>query len=249
MGMIEPGNSTEFRRGRMEMTSGTSTGPSGTGFLVAMVRSYTREAYFASQAETLTAIERRSFRRASAVAAGQAEARGKVGVYLSQEDFLMRLASSLVGLSFSVALCASAHAQTAPRRRLATATASAARQRLRGAGDRRSQSRLCQPGDRPVRRASRVVVRRPKVGRLSRTRSPPDQRRGLLPDRRPRGPPLRYQNKAAIKTAVTIGEWGAHPGRPHLRGNRRAAENGTAVYAAAYPPCPSPGCPPPITPA
>ena len=64
MGMIEPGNSTEFRRGRIEMTSGTSTGPSGTGFLVAMVRSYTREAYFASQAETGSADDGGGFRSA-----------------------------------------------------------------------------------------------------------------------------------------------------------------------------------------
>src|SRR5450631_1211413 len=42
------------------------------------------------------------------------QAHGKVEVYLSQEDSLMRLASSLVGLSFSAAICASAHAQTAP---------------------------------------------------------------------------------------------------------------------------------------
>src|SRR6185436_13606951 len=36
MGMMDPGNSTEFRRGRTEMVSGTSIGPSGTGFLEAM---------------------------------------------------------------------------------------------------------------------------------------------------------------------------------------------------------------------
>src|SRR5580698_2999647 len=58
MGMIDPGNRTEFRKGRMEMTSGTSTGPSGTGFFVAMVRSYTREVSSASQGEA-----RRSGRR------------------------------------------------------------------------------------------------------------------------------------------------------------------------------------------
>ena len=32
IGMIEPGNSTEFRSGRIEMISGTSTGPSGVLF-------------------------------------------------------------------------------------------------------------------------------------------------------------------------------------------------------------------------
>src|SRR3954464_10239326 len=36
MGMIEPGKSTEFRSGRIEMYSGTSTGPSAVGFLVAI---------------------------------------------------------------------------------------------------------------------------------------------------------------------------------------------------------------------
>jgi hypothetical protein len=41
------------------------------------------------------------------------QAHGKVGVYLSQEDSLMHLASPLVVLSFSAAICASAHAQTA----------------------------------------------------------------------------------------------------------------------------------------
>src|SRR5260370_29747137 len=41
MGMIEPGNNTELRSGRMEMISGTSTGPSGVGFFAAMTRSYT----------------------------------------------------------------------------------------------------------------------------------------------------------------------------------------------------------------
>src|SRR5262245_38984017 len=44
IGMIDPGNSTEFRSGRMEIISGTSTGPSGAGFLEAMHRSYTRRA-------------------------------------------------------------------------------------------------------------------------------------------------------------------------------------------------------------
>src|SRR5689334_22875866 len=36
IGMIDPGNSTEFRSGRIEMISGTSTGPSGAAFLEAM---------------------------------------------------------------------------------------------------------------------------------------------------------------------------------------------------------------------
>src|SRR5450432_1238872 len=42
MGMIDPGKSTELRSGKIEVTSGTATGPSGTGFLDAMHRSYTR---------------------------------------------------------------------------------------------------------------------------------------------------------------------------------------------------------------
>src|SRR5665213_990594 len=48
-GMIAPGNRTELRNGRIEMTSGTSTGPSGTGFLDAMHRSYTRPGASASR--------------------------------------------------------------------------------------------------------------------------------------------------------------------------------------------------------
>ena len=36
IGMIDPGNSTEFRSGRIEMISGTSTGPSGAVFLEAI---------------------------------------------------------------------------------------------------------------------------------------------------------------------------------------------------------------------
>src|SRR6188768_721136 len=36
IGMIDPGNNTEFRSGRIEMISGTSTGPSGAAFLDAM---------------------------------------------------------------------------------------------------------------------------------------------------------------------------------------------------------------------
>ena len=69
MGMIDPGNSTEFRSGRIEMTSGTSTGPSGTGFLVAMFRSYTRRASSASQAEARTSEAARGFQELRPAAA------------------------------------------------------------------------------------------------------------------------------------------------------------------------------------
>ena len=48
MGMMDPGNKTEFRRGRTEIVSGTSMGPSGAGFLEAMVGSYTRGPHLAS---------------------------------------------------------------------------------------------------------------------------------------------------------------------------------------------------------
>src|SRR4051794_18961168 len=37
IGMIDPGNRTEFRSGRIEMYSGTSTGPSAVVFFVAIV--------------------------------------------------------------------------------------------------------------------------------------------------------------------------------------------------------------------
>src|SRR5947207_1217773 len=47
IGMIDPGNNTEFRSGRIEMISGTSTGPSGAAFLDAMPRSYTGQRRFA----------------------------------------------------------------------------------------------------------------------------------------------------------------------------------------------------------
>src|SRR4029078_12278421 len=47
IGMIEPGKSTEFRSGRIEMISGTSTGPSGAAFLDAIARSYTGARNFA----------------------------------------------------------------------------------------------------------------------------------------------------------------------------------------------------------
>src|SRR6185295_2787775 len=47
IGMIDPGNNTEFRSGRIEIISGTSTGPSGAAFLDAMPRSYTGRRHFA----------------------------------------------------------------------------------------------------------------------------------------------------------------------------------------------------------
>ena len=56
IGMIEPGNSTEFRSGKIEMISGTSMGPSGFGFLEAMLRSYTRRGSFASRLGTHSTV-------------------------------------------------------------------------------------------------------------------------------------------------------------------------------------------------
>ncbi len=120
-------------------------------------------------------------------AAGQGQARGKIGAYLSQEGSLMRLASSLVGLSFSAALCASAHAQMAPPAAPASAyDEQAVGVRSLGGDEARGPS---------VRRASQLDVRRGKVGRVSRSRPPPDQPGGFLPDRRPRA-----TSSSAIRT-------------------------------------------------
>src|SRR4029079_12405249 len=55
IGMIEPGKSTEFRSGRIEMISGTSTGPSGAAFLDAIARSYTGARHLARRANARTA--------------------------------------------------------------------------------------------------------------------------------------------------------------------------------------------------
>src|SRR4029079_19203499 len=49
IGMIDPGNNTEFRSGRIEIISGTSTGPSGAAFLGAMPRSDTGAGRLASR--------------------------------------------------------------------------------------------------------------------------------------------------------------------------------------------------------
>src|SRR3954469_10284537 len=84
MGMIEPGNRTEFRRGRMEMTSGTSTGPSGTGFFVAMFPIvYARRLFRQSSGDAKS--EGALFRPDEPVGAPVTAARDKVGIYLSQE--------------------------------------------------------------------------------------------------------------------------------------------------------------------
>jgi hypothetical protein len=94
------------------MTSGTSTGPSGTGFLVAMFRSYTRRASSASQAEAPSGPGSEAVAavpgalpapRATALPAGRTVV--KWGPF-SQEVSLMRLAWLVVAwtiVSYNVA--------------------------------------------------------------------------------------------------------------------------------------------------
>ena len=187
MGMIDPGNSTEFRSGRIEMTSGTSTGPSGTGFLVAMVpivyaRGLFRQSSGAANSEFAGALHG----RVSASVSRSGEPHGKVGIYLSQEDSLMRLTSLLV-------LTAVAAPSASPQ---PTAGAAGHSRHLRRAGHRRPQSAPIWPGSIGRSRPAAVDVWAWHMGRFPRSGSPPHQRGGVLQDRGTRRPalPLRGQD-------------------------------------------------------
>jgi hypothetical protein len=152
-----------------------------------------------------------------------------VGIYLSQEDFLMRLASSLVGLSFLAALCGPAHAQTpSPPAPTSAYGEQAVGVRSLGAANREAPP----SGERPDWMYAE--------GKWDAFRGPDHHpisqeafyrivgREDLL---------FRYQNRAAIKTAVTVSS-----GALVLGGLIFAAiadlPKGNAVYASAYP-CPS----------
>jgi hypothetical protein len=146
----------------------------------------------------------------------------------------MHLASSLVFLSFSAALCASAQAQMAPP----AAPASGYDEQAVGVRSLGSANRdMPSSGERP----SWMYAE----GKWDAFRGPDHHpisqeafyrivgREDLL---------FRYQNRAAIKTAVTVSS-----GALTLGGLIFAAiadlPKGNGVYASAYP-CPSPGCSP-----
>jgi hypothetical protein len=159
----------------------------------------------------------------------------------------MRVPYSLVGLSFSVGLCASAHAQTgsaATPPSPATAPASAApanayEEQAIGVRNLGSANReMAQSGERP----EWVYADRKWDAFRGPDHHPINQeafyrivgRQDLL---------FRYQNQAAIKTAVTVSS-GALTLGGLIFAAIAALPKGNAVYASAYSPCPSPGCPP-----
>jgi hypothetical protein len=175
-----------------------------------------------------------SFRRASKDRHPPGQARGKVELYLSQEDFLMRLASPLVGLSLLAALCGSAHAQTPSP----PAPASAYDEQAVGVRNLGSANRETPPsGERPGWMYAE--------GKWDAFRGPDHHpisqeafyrivgREDLL---------FRYQHKSAIKTAVTVSSGALTLGGLIFAGVADLYKQ-RAVYPAASA-CPSPGCSP-----
>ena len=150
----------------------------------------------------------------------------------------MRLALSLIGLSFSAALCASAHAQTPSP----AAPASAYDEQAVGVRNLGGTSASSPPASVPAGCTPR------KVGRVSRSdHHPIDQeaffrivgREDLL---------FRYQNRAAIKTAVKVSGGALILGGlvfAEIAHFRREAAATTRTHTLAR----APAVPPPITPA
>jgi len=147
----------------------------------------------------------------------------------------MRLASPLFGLSFSVGLCASAHAQTAP----VVAPPSTYEEQavgVRSLGGTNGQ--LPTSGERP----SWMYAQ----GKWDAFRGPDHHpiseeafyrivgREDLV---------FRYQHKAAIKTAVTVAGGALILGSLIFAEIAHLQEQSGGYYAPAYP-CPSPGCSP-----
>jgi hypothetical protein len=156
-----------------------------------------------------------------------------VEIYLSQEDFLMRLSSSLVGLSLFAGLCGSAHAQTPSP----PAPASAYDEQAVGVRNLGAANRETPPaGERPDWRYAE--------GKWDAFRGPDHHpisqeafyrivgRQDLL---------FRYQNRAAIKTAVTVSGGALILGGLIFAEIAHFQARSGGYYASAYP-CPSPGC-------
>ena len=146
----------------------------------------------------------------------------------------MRLASHLVGLSFSAALCGSAHAQAPP----APAPASAYDEQAVGVRNLGSANREEPPsGERPGWMYA--------GGKWDAFRGPDHHpiseeafyrivgREDLL---------FRYQHRAAIKTAVTVSGGALILGGVIFAGIADLLREQNNVYPAASA-CPSPGCP------
>jgi hypothetical protein len=157
-----------------------------------------------------------------------------VGPYLSQEVPLMRLASLLsLGLSLSAALCASAHAQTAPP----TEPASAYDEQAVGVRSLGGASRELPPsGERPdwmyvdgtwdaFRGSDHHPISQEAFYRIV-------GRGDLL---------FRYQHKAAIKTTVTVSGGAVLLGGLIFAGIAALMERSDGYYACASPDCPPSG--------
>jgi hypothetical protein len=147
----------------------------------------------------------------------------------------MRLASSLIGLSFSAALCASAHAQApSPAAPASAYDEQAIGVRNLGSANRETPS----SGERPEwLYADRKwdVFRGPDHHPISEEAFYRIVgREDLL---------FRYQHKAAIKTAVLVSGGALILGGLIFAEIAHLEEQSGGYYASAYP-CPSPGCSP-----